>query len=110
MHRTSSPFVRGVVAGAGGLLLIAAAFGVGRAMTVGDSHVTASADGRKAYLWNVSGNSITFVASAEADKGADGDKSKGPDGQHGKQPDKEPAPGGPAPSGGGGGGGKGKGK
>lgn len=56
------------LSGAASCVVIAAMLGAG-ASGSGDTVVTSSADGRNAYLWHTSGDSIRFVAQARAPHG-----------------------------------------
>lgn len=76
-------FVCGLLSGLGVVSVVALAVGAGQLSAAGDTFVTSSADGRRAYLWTSNGSSLTFVASAEADKGHEGKKD-----EHGKPEDK----------------------
>lgn len=89
MNRSSRRvFGLGVAAGVGAAALIAIGLGAGR-ITAGESFVTSSPDGRRAYLWSNDGVSLRFIASAEAPRGHDDkhDEHGKPSDDHGKPDD-----------------------
>ena len=66
---------------------VAAMVGMGQPGTGADLRVTASGDGRTAYLWSVGGSGLKFVASARAPKGQGDEDEKAKGEEHGKDAD-----------------------
>ena len=78
MNKDRKTFLMGAASGAGVCLLAAAMIGMTEQPGLGGHWITSSPDGRTAYLWDVAGGRLNFVASAQASSGAVSGDGTGP--------------------------------